>query len=231
MMKITGHRGAKDEWPENTLLAISKAIQNGVKAVEIDIHKTIDGELAVIHDSTLERTTNGKGFISEKSLEELRKLDAGMGEKIPTLEEVIDLTSKEDIHLFIEVKVPNVTTELIRILKDKNAYNATTVISFDHRFVKELKSLDQKIHTGCLMVGIPAQPQKVVSDANANMFIVSTQTVDAQTIKLCHENEIKVAVWNVNTKEEFLQMKAIKADYIMTDYPSLICGLDSLTLD
>lgn len=222
-MKVTGHRGAKDEWPENTLLGIAKAIESGVEAIEIDIHLSSDGELVVIHDKTLERTTNGNGDIAQMTLKKLRELDAGMGERIPTLREVLDLTIKKNIHLFIEVKVPGVEKELIKIIEEKSAFTFCSVISFDHRFIKLIKSLNSNLHTGCLIVGIPINPERLIQDADASLLVISTSTVDAHVVKVCHDNDIKVAVWNANTKEDFLRMRNIKADFIMTDKPSLIC--------
>ncbi|WP_303722672.1 glycerophosphodiester phosphodiesterase family protein [Malonomonas rubra] len=90
---IIAHRGASGRWPENTLLAFSKALEYGVEWLELDIHLSADGELVVIHDFTLERTTDGCGQVSDYPLAELRLFDAGMGEKIPLLAEVLDLAA------------------------------------------------------------------------------------------------------------------------------------------
>src|SRR6185295_18982896 len=98
------HRGASGQYPENTLLAFRRAIEQGVDALELDVHRTADDELVVIHDSTLERTTNGYGNVHDKTLQEIRQLDAGQCEKIPLLDEVIQLTRAAQIRLFVEVK-------------------------------------------------------------------------------------------------------------------------------
>jgi len=98
------HRGASAQYPENTLLAFRGAIAQGVDALEIDVHCTADAHLIVIHDSTLERTTNGHGNVHDHSLQELRQLDAGRGEKIPLLEEVIQLARESRIRLCVEIK-------------------------------------------------------------------------------------------------------------------------------
>ncbi|MEM3426627.1 MAG: glycerophosphodiester phosphodiesterase family protein, partial [Thermoproteota archaeon] len=89
VLKI-GHRGARFYEPENTLRSFRKALELGVDAVELDVRRTRDGELVVIHDAEVDRTTNGKGLVRELTLEEIRRLDAGKGEKIPTLEEALD---------------------------------------------------------------------------------------------------------------------------------------------
>src|SRR6056297_2287931 len=93
VLKI-GHRGAMGYEPENTLRSFKKAIELNVDMVELDVYVCSSGELVVIHDDKVDKTTNGKGYVSEKSFDELRKLDAGMGEKIPTLQEVLDLIDK-----------------------------------------------------------------------------------------------------------------------------------------
>ena len=91
MVKIMGHRGAPAEEPENTLRSFRRALDLGVAAVELDVQLTRDGRLAVIHDETLDRTTNGRGLVKDFTLAELQKLDAGQGEPIPALEEVLEL--------------------------------------------------------------------------------------------------------------------------------------------
>ena len=111
MLNIMGHRGAKAYEPENTLRSVRKALDLGVQAVEIDIHLSRDGRLIVIHDATVDRTTNGKGRVSDLSWEELRRLDAGLGEPLPGLEEVVALV-RGRAHLFIELKDPQAVEPL-----------------------------------------------------------------------------------------------------------------------
>jgi len=93
MSKIIGHRGSCGEFPENTVLGIKEAIKNDVDGVEIDVRLTKDNQLVVIHDETVDRTTNGEGKVENLTLKEIKELDAGDGEKIPTLQEIMDLIS------------------------------------------------------------------------------------------------------------------------------------------
>ena len=96
MLKLkVGHRGARAYEPENTLRSFRKALELGVNAVELDVRRTKDGELVVIHDDKVDRTTNGRGLVNELTLEEIEKLDAGKGEKIPTLEEALEFLDKK----------------------------------------------------------------------------------------------------------------------------------------
>ena len=98
------HRGASKQFPENTLLAFRKAIEQGVDYLEMDLHLTQDREIVIMHDETLDRTTNGTGFIWDHSLEDLRKLDAGRGEPIPTLADVVELIRPTPVRLYLELK-------------------------------------------------------------------------------------------------------------------------------
>ncbi len=116
MPKIMGHRGAKAYEPENTLRSVRKALDLGVQAVEIDIHLSRDGRLIVIHDATVDRTTNGKGRVSDLSWKELRRLDAGLGEPLPVLEEVVALV-RGRAHLFIELKDPKAVAPSGRVFR------------------------------------------------------------------------------------------------------------------
>ena len=108
------HRGASKQFPENTLLAFSKAIEQGVDYVEMDLHLSKDREIVIIHDETLDRTTNGTGFVWDHTLEQLRQFDTGRGERIPTLAEVVDLVRPTPVRLCLELKY-----ELERSYTDK----------------------------------------------------------------------------------------------------------------
>lgn len=224
-MKITGHRGAKDEWPENTILGMTKAIEAGVIALEIDVHKTLDNKLVVIHDPTMDRTTDLTGKVSELTCDEVRKADAGKGEKVPTLEEVLELSLSKDIQLFIEAKAFNIEKELIEILEKKQAFDKTYIISFDHRLIQDLTSIDERVRGGCLMVAAPVDPLSILDSAGAGLLAISTDTVDEKIVSLCHSSGKKVAVWNANSLEHYKQMNDIGADFIMTDRPCQICPL------
>ena len=114
MAKIMGHRGAPADEPENTLRSFSRALAVGVAAVELDVQLTKDGRLAVIHDETLDRTTNGRGPVRDFTLAELKKLDAGRGEPVPSLEEVFDLVQGK-AHLVVELKQPEAAAALLRL--------------------------------------------------------------------------------------------------------------------
>ncbi len=118
MAKIMGHRGAPADEPENTLGSFRRALAVGVAAVELDVQLTKDGRLAVIHDETLDRTTNGRGPVKNFTLAELKRLDAGRGEAIPSLEEVFDLVQGQ-AHLVVELKQPEAAGALRSFFQER----------------------------------------------------------------------------------------------------------------
>ena len=147
------HRGASSQFPENTLLAFRQAIEQGVDALEIDIHRTADDELVIIHDPTLERTTNGSGGVRKHSLQEIRQLDAGRGEKVPVLTEVIQLACASNIRLCVEIKGVTETEELavaeaiVRALEAANFLRQTIVTSFSSQALLRAKALEPEVST------------------------------------------------------------------------------------
>jgi glycerophosphoryl diester phosphodiesterase len=153
-MIIMGHRGAAALAPENTLLSIATAMEIGVDAVEIDVHLSKDNEIVVIHDATVDRTTNGTGAVSSYTLEAIKKLDAGKGETIPTLQEVIDFIGGK-VRLVIELKEAGTEEPVVQLIKRNGLWENVYVISFWHRLVKTVKEIESRIKTGVLFVGCP----------------------------------------------------------------------------
>jgi len=222
MLKI-GHRGAKGYEPENTLLSIKKAIEQGVNAVEIDVHRTKDNKIVVIHDDKVDRTTDGKGFVKDMTLEQLKKLDAGKKEKIPTLQEVIDLV-KGKIKLIVEIKQKNIYPEIARIIKNNGMYENCYVISFWHDEIKKIKEFDENIHTGVLMVGCPVS-LGFARNIKAEALVMNYQYVDSDFVEMCHEDNLKVFVWNINEKELIKEYVKMRVDGISSDFPDILTGL------
>ena len=221
---ILGHRGAKGERAENTILGIRYALELGLKAIEIDIHLSSDNRLMVIHDDTVDRTTDGQGSVKEKSSEQLRELDAGMGEKIPFLEEVLDLFSEFNFTLFIEVKSLGCEKKLVELLASSeiDLYSKVIVKSFNHRIVKKVKEIEPRIKTACLIYGLPINAVNIIEDAKADGISISTSTVDQALVELCKHHGFKVTVWNVNEKSALAQFVEMGVDFIGTDFPSTV---------
>ncbi len=222
MIKI-GHRGAMGYEPENTLRSFKKALQLKVDMVELDVYVCKTGEVVVIHDSRVDRTTNGKGYVAEKTFQELRKLDVGKGEKIPTLKEVLDLINKK-VKVNIELKGPGTAKPVFKIIetyvKEKGwSYNHFLVSSFNHYELREFNKLNPKVKIGALIVGIPLGFSKFRETVNAYSVNPSVEFINKHFVQEVHKNGMKVLVWVVNHPEDIKRMKKLGVDGIFSNFP------------
>jgi glycerophosphoryl diester phosphodiesterase len=221
MPRIMGHRGAKAYEPENTLRSIRRALDMGVQAVEIDVHASQDGRLVVIHDATVDRTTNGNGRVADLNWEELRRLDAGMGERLPSLEEVLDLV-RGRVHLFVELKDPLAVEPLADFFSAQTLFAEAHVISFWHPALKKLRRLEPRIRTGVLFVGCPADPSALAQAADAEALVLNYQYVTLELTKAARQASLLVAVWNIDDVADLLPMLPLELDYIGTNKPDIL---------
>jgi len=197
-MMIMGHRGAAALEPENTLRSIERAMEIGVDAVEIDVRLSKDRELVVIHDSTVDRTTNGSGPVSGYLLDDLKKLDAGEGQTIPTLQEVMELIGHK-VKLVIELKEEETERMVVELIKRNNLDDNVYVISFWHELVKAVKVIESCIKTGVLLVGCPVDTC-VASQASADALVMKYNFVNRHFVDMVHKDGLKVFVWNIDDR-------------------------------
>src|SRR5438105_12877718 len=160
-MLLGGHRGNPDEFPENTLASFRSAIELGVDVIELDVHRSEDGGLPVIHDHLLDRTTDGSGLVRDHTMAELKRFDAGSwkdprfkGERIPSLDEVLTL-ARGKVGVAIEIKnlplpYAGIEVSLVQAVRTAGMLHAVVVISFDHRCIKRVAHLEPEIMTGAL---------------------------------------------------------------------------------
>ena len=226
-MLCIGHRGAKGYAPENTLKSIARALELGAGWVEIDVYY-VDNHLVVIHDEKLKRTTNGKGYLAEKSFSYLRSLDAGEGERIPTLEEVLDLIWKK-AGINIELKGPGTAQPVMNLLRERitpgwGAENFL-VSSFDHMMLYDVRKLDYSIRIGVLLDGVPVNYPAIAEELNAYSINQNIHFINSKFVKDAHDRGFKVFVYTVNTHDDIKKMIAIGADGVFTDYPDRVLKL------
>ena len=221
MAKIMGHRGAPADEPENTLRSFARALAAGVAAVELDVQLTKDGRLAVIHDETLERTTNGRGPVRDFTLAELKRLDAGRGEPVPSLAEVFDLVQGKAA-LVVELKQPEAAGALLDFFQERRCFEAAMVVSFWHPAVKALKEAEPRLDTGVLMVGCPADPAGLARAARAGTLALNFRYVSRELVDSAHQEDIKVMVWNIDDPETLEPYLALNLDAICTNRPGEI---------
>jgi len=213
-----GHRGACGYEPENTLSSFDKAVSLGCPWVELDVY-AIEDELLVIHDDSLERTTNGHGQVQECSLEYLRSLDAGNGQQIPTLKEVADLIDRR-AGINIELKGKNTAAPASQFVADacKNGWKPEQFLlsSFNHR---ELAAADKAWRRGALFHRPADDYFARTAELEAYALNLSLRIVDQQTVEAAHERGLKVFVYTVNETEDLQRMMAIGVDGVFSDYP------------
>ncbi|MDP3028788.1 MAG: glycerophosphodiester phosphodiesterase family protein [Deltaproteobacteria bacterium] len=219
-MMIMGHRGAKALEPENTLLSIRRAMEIGVDAVEIDVHLTKDKEVVVIHDSTVDRTTNGKGPVGSYTLEEIKKLDAGKGEKIPTLKEVIEFV-KDKVRLIIELKEERTEDKVVELIRAYDLFDSAYVISFWHMAVRRIKEMDSRIKTGVLLVGCPVDACMARS-ASADALVMNYAFVNKELVYKAHQEGLKVFIWNIDDRDMLKPYVDMGVDGIGSNDPRVL---------
>jgi glycerophosphoryl diester phosphodiesterase len=221
MAKIMGHRGAPADEPENTLGSFRRALAVGVAAVEFDVQLTKDGRLAVIHDETLDRTTNGRGPVINFTLAELKGLDAGRGEPIPSLEEVFDLVQGQ-AHLVVELKQPEAAGALRGFFEERRAFEDATVISFWHPAIKSLKEAEPRFSTGVLMVGCPADPVGLARAANSDALVLHYAYATPELVAAAHDNGLLVYVWNIDDTDTLKPYLTMNLDGIGSNRPGVL---------
>ena len=224
MIEVIGHRGAAGLEPENTLRSVRRSIELRVDRVEVDVRVSRDGRLVIMHDETVDRTTNGHGYVRELTLNELRSLDAGMGEKIPTLEEILEFTMGK-AKLEIELKVPEATEPTIQLIEELNAENDVIVISFIHELLDRVYDLNPNIKTGALFFDVPKDILRIALKVHASSIHVYYRNVNSELVREAHKSGLEVAVWNPNRIEEMREMIGLGVDAIGSDRPDILIHL------
>jgi len=218
-----GHRGAMGHEPENTIRSFKKALALDVDAVELDVYVCKTGELVVMHDDKIDRTTNGTGYTEEKTFAELRELDAGKGELIPTLEEVLDVVDKKVI-VNIELKGNNTALATCQVIKKYIKENGWSeddfmVSSFDHHELNKFKQLYPQISIGALVDGIPLSYADCAVQLNAQSINLNLEFINQDFVNDAHDKGLKVYVWTVNDYDDISKIKALNIDGIFCNYP------------
>ncbi len=218
MTYIIGHRGAAASEPENTLRAFRYALDAGAAAVEMDVQMTKDGRLAVIHDETVDRTTNGRGRVQDFTLAELQRLDAGLGEHIPALEEVVELVRGRG-QLLVELKQSEAASPLLRLCREHRLFEDVRAISFWHPAIKTLKEQEPRLRTGALMVGCPADPGGLARAALTDTLVLNYRYVNRELADAAHRQGLKISVWNIDDPELLAPYLALSLEAICTNRP------------
>ncbi len=232
MVQIFAHRGSSGTHPENTLPAFAEAVRVNADGIELDVHLTADGELVVIHDEEVDRTTNGKGFVREKSLEEIKKLNAGQwfnekfpAAKIPTLKEVLDLLLQKNYRgtVMIEIKTdnyeyPGIEEKVSKQLSKRNWPFRHAYCSFNVKSLKRLFLLEPDTQLDLLL----SRSQKKVDLAKQATYLEGIHPkVDWYFSHLEEVEEFPKAIrcWTVNDDTQMIQCFSQPMAAIITDFP------------
>ncbi|MFA5364191.1 MAG: glycerophosphodiester phosphodiesterase [Candidatus Bathyarchaeia archaeon] len=219
MLKI-GHRGARAYEPENTLRSFSYALTLGVDAVELDVRKTGDNQLVVIHDGDVDKTTNGNGEVNTLSLEQIKRFVTDKNEHIPTLGEVLDFLG-DRVKVFVELKEPGLEELVLGLVLQKGLVGSVVVISFLEPVLRRIRELNPDIATGLVYVR-HKNPVQTALDLKAQYLLSLYHFTHTANIKKAHDAGLKVVVWTINNKEEVEEYRNKGVDGIASDRPDIL---------
>lgn len=223
-MQIIGHRGASGYKPENTLASFQQAIAMGVDMIELDVTALQTGEVIVLHDATLNRTTNGDGLVDDYTYSQLTTLNAGDGERIPLLTQVLDLIDRR-MPVNIEMKGSPQTALMVSKIVDfyitKRGWDDDLFIvsSFDHRMLRAFAKLQPNIKLGVLYSDTPSRYWATSGKHNVYSANMDAKYITRDIVKEAHRRGMKVYAYTVNTKKQARELRAMFVDGIFTNYP------------
>lgn len=228
-----GHRGSSSECPENTIVSFRRALEQGAQMVECDLQLTADGHVVIIHDWTVERTTDGDGNVGEMGLDQLQSLDAGSwkdpkfaGERIPTLEETLDAVLPS-ARLNLELKCRGSEEEARRLalsavaaVSQRDAFDRVIFSSFDRASLEALRDVSQEARIGVLWIFAPFDDAfALAEELGAGALHPRAEAVDVSVVDAARERGLAVNTWTVNEPPAILDMIRAGVDGIISDYP------------
>jgi glycerophosphoryl diester phosphodiesterase len=222
---IIAHRGASGTEPENTLRSFRRALEMGAQWMELDVH-AVEDALIVFHDDHLDRRTNGTGIVADRSLAYIRSLDAGEGEKIPLLGEVMDLISGRAC-INIELKGDRTALPVAGLLSERirdGGWKPERILvsSFNHTELAEFKARCPDIPIGALFMDTPSELASIKSRLGCYSVHLARNHVTRETVEEAHRHGMKVFVYTVNKPKDVERMKILGADGVFTDYPDVL---------
>jgi glycerophosphoryl diester phosphodiesterase len=243
------HRGASALAPENTIEAFRLAVEAGAGGLELDVHMTRDGHLVVIHDASVDRTTNGTGAVSEMTLEELRRLDAGhnfspdggptrpyrgRGVRVPTLGEVLKEFSGVAVNIEIKAGTPGIEEKVLGVLRGANALGRALVVSTPHDIVKRFRKVSgghvstgaSRWEIGLFYISSRFRLERLVRPAYDALQVPlrhrGLPVVTPRFVRAAHARGVRVDAWTINQADEMRRLLDLGVDVIMTDRPGML---------
>ena len=228
-MEIFAHRGFSSKYPENTLIAFKKALEYPIDGIELDVHETKDGQVIVIHDETVDRTTSGSGNVRNMTLKEIQELDAGSyisplfsGERIPLLEEVLELIGDRQIKINIELKTDvnpyyGMELKVLALIKKYKIESNVLISSFDHETLLRFKALAPEIEIAPLFSNIIVNPWEYTQQLGAEYMHISGYNMMRPSAIEAKKKGAKIRVYTINLQEHMNMLKSANVEGIFTD--------------
>jgi glycerophosphoryl diester phosphodiesterase len=216
-----GHRGAAGHAPENTLAAIQKGIALGIDFAEIDVRRTADGVLVVLHDETVNRTTDGKGRVDRLSLQDVKKFDAGNGEQIPTLEEVLRITAGR-AGLMLELKVKGVAQQAVEAVRGAGFRDPVIYASFLHDELTHVRAVDPGASHMMLFGRLPQAPVARAIEHGPSHVGLRHDTATRRLVEAFHRAGLLVFVYTADSPGDIQHALSVGVDGVISNFPERI---------
>lgn len=233
MVKNFAHRGFSGKYPENTMLAFEKAVEAGADGIELDVQLTKDGEVVIIHDESIDRTTDGSGEVVSYTYEELSKFDASyiyrgkVGfNKIPTLREYFEFIKDKKIITNIELKTGvneyfGIEEKVLDLIKEFGLEEKTMISSFNHYSILKVKEIMPKLECGLLTSSWIVNAGKYTKDLNVECYHPIFNNMTEEIVKGIKSYGVKMNVWTVNEESDIRMMVEREVDSIIGNFPDL----------
>ena len=222
---VIAHRGASAAAPENTLAAFRLAADLGADGIELDVRGTADGQLVVLHDASVNRTTDGAGRVAALTLDQLRRVDAGKkfgpsfrGERIPLLSQVFEVVAGR-LLVDVEIKAAGVEAALLDLIRRMSMADSVLISSFDSKVVGRMRDMAPEIPVGLLHSA--ADPNAAVA-LRAAAYLPEVVTLTADVVAVCRRHGMRVITWTVGTEREARDALQLGVDGIIADDPTLV---------
>jgi glycerophosphoryl diester phosphodiesterase len=221
LIQVIGHRGIAGLEPENTLRSFRRAVELGVDYVECDVRLTSDRHLVLMHDETMDRTTNGNGRVAEMSFEAIRRLDAGHGERVPTLDELLELL-RGRCKAHVELKGEGTEEPALRIVEARGMLGDVALTCFDTARLRALRALSGKVAIEHIFGDPPPDAIERALSVRAQRISAHHKHATADFVNAAHKAGLQVVAWPPNTVPEMQAMFDLGVDLLCTNRPDIL---------
>ena len=220
-MILVGHRGAGVLEPENTVLGYQRGIEMGMDFLECDVRLTRDERQIMMHDEAVDRTTNGSGPVAEFSFEEIRALDAGKGQQVPTLEETLE-TVRGKVQLLLELKGPGTALPAAETVKRLGVQDQIVFTCFEFERLEEVKQFDSSLRVGAIFGRAVADMGQTAADLGAEAMGLNYRHMAMVHVEDAHKHGLMIRAWNPDTEWEIRAMSSLRVDGVSSNRPDIL---------